>query len=247
LNFIRFLFWLILVLAIGLLPQQKVAAQKLRGDAVYLKSGSVVTGRIMENDSINGLKIANDCGIWFYKLQEIDSIGPQTTGRFYRAKHKGYVNYSNVGLLFGYENFPIPSLNMIHGYKFRPDLSGGLGIGYEYFDWGVMPVFADVRYFFHGQGFSPFLFGQAGYSITLERNTSNNWGGSTKRSFGGPMLSAGAGIRAGISKNSAFIFSIAYRFQRLSHETINQWDLGTSRIIHTHYNRIAISIGFLFE
>jgi hypothetical protein len=247
LNFTRFLFWLILILAIGLLPQQKAAAQKLRGDAVYLKNGSVVTGRIMENDSINGLKIANDCGIWLYTFQEVDSIGPQTTGRFYRAKQKGYVNYSNVGLLFGYENFPIPSLNMIHGYKFRPDLSGGIGMGYEYFDWGVLPVFADVRYYFYGQGFSPYLLGQAGYSITLERNTSNDWGSSAKRSFGGPMLSAGAGIRAGISKYAAFTFSLTYRFQKLTHESSNQWDPGTSRIIHTHYNRIAFSIGFLFE
>jgi len=234
-------------LAIGLLPQQKAAAQKLRGDAVYLKNGSVITGSIVENDSLNGLKIANDCGIWLYTFQEIDSIGSQTTGRFYRAKQKGYVNYSNVGLLLGYENFPIPSLNMVHGYKLRPDLSAGIGVGYEYFDWGVLPVFADVRYYFYDQGFSPYLLGQAGYSITLERKTSNDWSGSTKRSFGGPMLSAGAGIRAGISKYAAFTFSIAYRFQRLSSERNNQWEPGTSRIVVNHYNRIAVIVGFLFE
>jgi hypothetical protein len=243
----RCFFWLLLVFTFGLLPQNEAAAQKFRGDALYLKNGSVVNGRIIQNDSLDGIRIANDCGIWLYALNEIDSIGPQTTGRYYKTKSKGYVNYSSAGLLFGYENYPIPSLMMVHGNKFSNDFSAGIGLGYEYFDWAVLPVFADLRYFFYEQGFSPFVIAQAGYAVTLERKPESFWGGTKKRSFGGPMLSAGAGIRAGISRQTAFTLSITYRFQKLSHETSSQWEPGTFRKVHTHYNRIAVSVGFLFE
>lgn len=239
---IRLLFLLILVLTIGLLPQQKAAAQKLRSDAVYLKNGSVIIGHIIQNDSINGLKIANDCGIWFLKPNEIDSIGIHPRKGFFIAKPKGYINISNAGLLMGYENFPVPSLTMVHGLKINPALSAGIGLGYEHFDRNVLPVFADVRYFFYTQGFSPYVYGQAGYSVTLERQLSD-----FKRTFGGPMLSIGAGIRAGVAKHSAFMFSISYRFQKLSYKSNHPWEPGTMREVHTHYNRIAITLGFLFE
>jgi hypothetical protein len=247
LSFTRFLFWLILVLAIGLLPQQKAAAQKIRGDAVYLKNGSIITGRIMQNDSLNGLKIANECGIWLINPGEFDSIGVQTYGRYFTAKPKGYTNISSAGLLFGYENIPVPSITMVHAYKFSQGLLAGIGLGYEYFDWGVLPLFADARYYFYDEGFSPYIFGQAGYSITLERKPVDFWGGSQERTFGGPMLSAGAGIRAGVSKHSAFTLSIAYRFQKLSYESFSNWEPETQRIVSNHYNRIAVTIGFLFE
>lgn len=246
-RFLRFNFWLILVMVIGLLPFSRVAAQKLRGDAVYLKNGSIVAGRIIQNDSIRGIKISNDCGVWVFEPHEFDSTGRYFGDRFFSSKNKGYVNISTFGLLFGYENFPIPSLTMIHGMKVKPGLSGGVGIGYEYFDWGVVPVFADARYYFYDSGFSPYLLAQAGYAITLERNPNNNWGNQVKRTFGGPLLSAGAGIRAGISKNSAFTFSIAYRFQKLTYNTTSEWEPGTTRIVEKHYNRIAVTVGFLFE
>ncbi|MBE0660912.1 MAG: hypothetical protein IH597_00460 [Bacteroidales bacterium] len=234
-------------MVIGLLPFKWVAAQKLRGDAVYLRNGSVVTGHIIQNDSIRGLKISNDCGIWFYEPHEIDSTGRYFGDKYFSSKERGYVNISSFGLLFGYENFPIPSLTMVHGMKVNSGISGGVGIGYEYFDWGVVPVFADARYYFHDAGFSPYLLAQAGYAITLERNPNNNWGNLVRRNFGGPLLSVGAGIRAGISKNSAFTFSIAYRFQKLSYKTTSEWEPGTTRIVENHYNRIAVTVGFLFE
>jgi hypothetical protein len=240
------LFWLILVLTFGLLPP-KAAAQKLRGNAVYLKNGSVVTGRIIQNDSIEGLKIANDCGIWFFEPNEFDSIGHFAGGNRFTAKNTGYVNLSYGGLLFGFETTPSPSVNMVHAWKFGQNFSAGAGLGYEYFDWDVVPVFSDFRYSFYSERFSPFVFGQAGYSFTLDRDQQTWWGTETKRAAGGPMLSFGAGFRAGVASKSAFIFSFAWRFQKLSYESTDIWNPGTKREIVNHYNRIAITVGFLFE
>lgn len=247
-SFLRFSFFrLILSLATGLLLHTEAAAQEFRGDAVYLSNGSVVSGRIIENDSINGLRIINECGIWFYTPNEFDSIGRQDWGRSFSAKERGYMNISTLALLFGYETLPVPSVSMVHAYKFNKRTVAGLGAAYEYFDWGVLPVFGDARYFFYDQGFSPFVFAQAGYAFTLEREPINYWGGSRKRSFGGPMLGGGAGIRAGITRNTAFVMSISYRFQRLSYESENMWEPGYKRKTIQHYNRIAFTLGFLFE
>ena len=124
----RFLFWLIISFATGLLPVNKAAAQNIRANAVFLKNGSVITGRIIQNDSIAGLKIKNTCGVWFYKPIEYDSIGHFPGGKYFIAKNKGYFNISGLGLLFGAESSPIPSIQMIQGYKFHPRLTTGLGL-----------------------------------------------------------------------------------------------------------------------
>ena len=240
-------FWLLIPLLFGLLFHQEAAAQKFRDNAVFLRNGTIIRGRIIENDSINGLRISNNCGIWYFAPAEVDSIGTLLAEKTFSGKDKGYINISRIGLLFGYENHPVPSVSMVHGFKFNPGAMAGLGVGYEYFDWSVLPVFAEGRYFINKQGFSPFVFGQAGYSITLDRKPENYWGNSTERSFGGPMVSAGAGIRAGISGNSAFVFSIAYRFQKLTYSANNSWESDVQRNVIKHYNRVAFNIGFLFE
>lgn len=239
-----------IVLAVGLLLQD-VAAQKLKGDAVYLKNGSVVTGRIVHNDSAEGVKIANECGIWRYDHHEIDSMGVYSGGKYFTARPIGYFNISSAGLLFGQgenDNDVISSFTMVNGYKFLPELTTGIGVGYEYYDWGVLPMFADVRYFFDNEGFSPFLIAQGGYSFTLEQNLGNNyWGNQVTKTYGGLMFSAGAGIRAGIARHSALLISLSYRFQKLSYDSENYWESGTERRTYTNYNRIALAVGFLFE
>ncbi len=241
---------ILLVLIFGLLLNE-VAAQKLKGDAVFLNNGSVVTGRIIQNDSAAGVKISNKCGIWFYPYNEIDSVGANPGVRYYTSKSKGYYNISSVGLLIGEGNTAsgvLPSFTTISGYRFLPGLTNGIGVGYEYFDWSVLPVFADVRYFFINEGFSPFLFAQGGYSFTLEQNFDNNyWGNQVTKTYGGIMFGAGAGIRAGIARESALLISLSYRFQKLSYDSHNYWDLGSSRRTFTNYNRIALTVSFLFE
>jgi hypothetical protein len=241
---------LIFVLAFGLLLNE-VAAQKLKGDAVFLKSGSVVTGKIVQYDSLAGVKISNKCGIWLYQFNEIDSLGANPGVRYYTSKSKGYYNISSSGLLIGEGNTAsgvLPSFTTINGYRFLPGLTSGIGVGYEYFDWSVLPVFADVRYFFVNEGFSPFLLAQGGYSFALEQNFDNNyWGNQVTKTYGGPMFGAGAGIRAGIARNSALLISLSYRFQKLSYDSQNYWELGTIRRYYTNYNRIALTVAFLFE
>jgi len=246
----RFYFWLIFVLAIGLLPVERVAAQKLRQNAVYLSNGSVVKGYIIQNDSLNGLRISNDCGIWLYNFNEIDSIGVLHSAKYFIAKNRGYYNITSFSLLIGKgvnNNTPIPSATTINGYKLHPMLATGIGIGYEYYDWGVMPLFADARFFIYDQGLSPFILAQAGYSFSLNNTLQQDWHYTMVETYGGPMLSIGGGFRVGISKNSAFSFSVAYRYQKLLYEGSNQWDLEFVNRVFTNYNRIALTAGFLFE
>ncbi len=246
----RIVLGLIVLMNLGF-PFQRAAAQKLRGEAVYLKNGSVVTGKIVQNDPLAGIKISNDCGIWLYSVSEIDSLGVNPYVRYYTAKTKGYYNISSVGLLIGEGNTAgpvLPSFTTINGYKFLPGLTSGIGVGYEYYDWSVLPLFADARYFFSNEGFSPFLLAQGGYSFSLEQNFDNNYyGNQITKTYGGPMFGAGAGIRAGIARHSALLISLSYRFQKLSYDSENYWEPGVERTSVTNYNRIALTASFLFE
>lgn len=242
----RFLFLLIISFASGLLSVKMAAAQNIRANAVFLKNGSVITGRITENDSIAGVKIANKCGVWAFTSTEIDSIGWHRNESVFFAKQRGYFNHAAMGLLSGIDQSPLPSIIMTNGYKFHPKLYTGLGVGYEYYDWSVLPVFADIRYYLADHGFAPGFMVQAGYAFRLENVHGNFWEGD-KKTFGGFLWSAGAGIRAGIAKNTALTFNVCYRFQKLSYQWSNSWDPGTQNRTYTHYNRVAVSIGFLFE
>lgn len=243
---LRFLFWLIISCASGLLPVNKAAAQKFRSNAVYLKNGSVITGRIIQNDGIAGVKIANKCGVWAFTTAEIDSIGWHRNESMFFTKQKGYFNHSAMGLLFGIDQSPLPSITMTNGYKFHSKLFTGLGVGYEYYDWSVLPVFADIRYYITDHGFTPGFMVQAGFAFKLENLPVNMWE-SNKKTFGGFLWSAGAGIKAGIARNTALTFNVSYRFQKLSYEWVNPWDPGSQSRSFTNYNRVTVNIGFLFE
>ena len=57
-----------LLLTISILEAQEV-------DHVYLKSGSVIRGNIMEIDPVDHVKIQDLCGnIWYYQIATVNSL-----------------------------------------------------------------------------------------------------------------------------------------------------------------------------
>lgn len=248
----RFSLSIVAYVLIVLLPQA-ATAQKRTPNAVFLKDGSVVKGKISEPAGTQGLKIENECGVWLFRPGEFDSIGYQRFKKIsitHQIKNKGYYNLSYFGANFGSEEPPIPVITTINGYHHNPKFFTGVGLGYEYYDFGVMPLFADIRYFVLDERVSPFMSFQTGYGFAVENIKTNNWGWSSgyiNETFGGFLLGASAGINFRLTDHSAFNFSLGYRYQKLSY-TEQNFDSTNPyhRRVYTIYNRISFTLGFLF-
>lgn len=171
-------------------------------------------------------------------------------------KQHGYYNITSVALLFGQGQngfLPIPSLTMVNGWQISPKLYTGLGIGYEYYEWSVMPLFADVKYMFVSAGtdkLMPFCSMKLGWAFPLGKPTEedSNYDGITKYQ-GGIQLNPEAGIRISMGNNSALLLSMGYHFQQLSYKSKTYYWWNSTQYestTHTDYNRITFRLGFRF-
>lgn len=242
----------LLLLLIWILPVKEAEAQRHNRDAVYLKAGSVVTGSIIQYDSVS-VRISNDCGIWKYNPEEVDSVSRFAKKARPALKDNGYYNLSSIGLLFGegangYQ--PLASLTMVNGWQFKQRIFTGIGVGYEFYDWGVLPLFADIKYFFSPDVVTPFVSLKVGYSFPLSNTTGrSDYYGQQSKLFGGVLLNPELGLSVPVGSHNAFVFAIGYHYQELSsEEPENQWYYYQSkRVVYTHYNRISLRVGFVFQ
>ncbi len=238
------MFLLILVLA-----SSAALAQQGKEVSVYLKSGDVVFGRVLSHDSLGNYRIMNDCGIRFLSLDEISRIS-RRNDRDQDEKPGSYYNQSTVALLFGEGSSgiqPKASITMVNGWQWSRRIYAGVGLGYEYYDRGVMPLFAEGKYFFSGSSFSPFLSFRIGYALPVEKRVQPDYYGLVTGTYGGVLLNPEAGVRLRINSHAAFIAGLGFNYQELSHrESYYSWS-SYDRTVFTHYNRISFRIGFIFQ
>lgn len=227
-------------------------AQKGKQDVINLKNGTILYGTIVQLDSIKGVRINNDCGSFFFQMAEIENMSAFQKTNSTKQKDKGYFNHTAVGLSFGQGDhgfLPFPSLTMVNGYQFNQNISAGLGIGFEFFDFAILPVFAQGYYYFNHRDFSPFISLKAGYSFPLDRTNNDDYN-SDGKNFGGIAINPEIGIRVHLNNYSSFLCSIGYHYQKLSYEN-NSWDYWYGANYYSkyyaHHNRISLRLGFIFR
>jgi len=237
-----FLMWLLFV--------NDANAQRKNKDAVYLKTGTVITGKLVLNDSLGGVKILNDCGVWLYNMQDIDSIRDISSLQSQEIKKSGYYNLSSIGLLFGEGadgSHPFASLTMVNGWQFGR-IYTGVGLGYEFYEWGVMPLFADVKYFLRRDVVTPFISFKAGYSFPLSKNKSGSDSYTQYgQTFGGVLINPEVGLLIPVGVSSAISVTVGYQYQELSYDEIQNYGYAYEKKIYTNYNRISLRVGFLIR
>ncbi len=120
-NYLKFpsISFLLIVSAFTLLQAQEV-------DHIYLKSGSVIRGQILEMEPVDHVKIQDLCGnIWYYKTIEVEKItsepfDPPALAKNRNGFHTGFVNMTSIGFLAGSSNntqvAPF-SLLMVNGWR----------------------------------------------------------------------------------------------------------------------------------
>lgn len=246
-----FCFLMVLSLFAGLLLHNGAAAQNRKRDAVYLKSGDVVIGQIDIYDSLKGIVISNDCGIWNYKFDEVDKIQKYSSVRISNLKSRGYYNISSLALLLGEGAngfIPYPSLTTVNGYQWNQQIFVGAGLGYEFYEWSNLPLFVEVKIMLKPDVLTPFFSFKTGCSFPLSKNKEFNWNGDGGKTFGGVLLSPEAGVRISLSAKSSLMLGIGYHYQELSYEEPDYgWIQDYKKKVFVNYNRISLRIGLLFQ
>jgi len=234
-------------LSLGLFPFHKATAQPGGKSKVFTSSGQVIYGRIIQDNTAGIIRVENECGLFSFKNEEIDSI---KTVQSVKIEPHGFFNLSSIGLLMGEgaDGFaPYPSLTTLVGYIWHEKYMSGLGLGYEYYDWGIIPVYGQFIYRTRSQAkVSPLFSARIGYGVPLKSSDSEK---SISNIRGGVLLNPEAGIEIAAGDNTKFIATIGYAYQELSHnEPLYHWSSSDDarKKVYTHINRISLRIGFRF-
>jgi len=158
------------------------AQNKKNRDVIYLKNGSVIRGRIIEQVPDKSVKIETaNRNVFVYKTNEIKKIifeSPKSNFRLFSdsASHRGYkaIIETGYGIGLGDNGLGRVNLNIINGYQFNPYFSMGFGTGLRYYfdsQSVLIPFFADFRgYFMNSKKFSPYVSLDIGYSFDATNN-----------------------------------------------------------------------------
>jgi hypothetical protein len=223
-------------------------------DHVYLKSGSVIRGNILEIEPFDHVKIEDLCGnIWYYKITEVEKITKEPFESNKRRDQKalgfdaGFVNMTSIGFLVGssYNSQVAPfSLLLVNGYRSPLGLFAGFGTGIEFFSSAYMPLFLDLRYDLIGTDVVPYVLAKGGWSVPLSSDRSE-YDVSYEYS-GGPLFGAGVGLKIRTRNHFAWDIELLYRYQETSYMEINEWN--NQEYDYTDiFNRIEIRLGFYID
>ena len=223
-------------------------------DHVYLKSGSLIRGKIQEIEPMNHVKIEDLCGnIWYYSMSEVDRITSEPfesglrPGKASIGFDAGFVNMTSIGFLVGssYNSQVAPfSLQMVNGYRTPMGLFAGFGTGVEFFSSTYMPLFLDLRYDIIGRDVVPYVLARGGYGIPLAADRTQY--DYSYEYFGGPLFGAGVGLKIRTRKHFAWDVELLYRYQETSYSETYDWNNQTYDYTDI-FNRIEIRLGFYID
>jgi len=224
-----------------------LSAQRIK-DAIYLKNGSVVYGKLIEISDNKYRLQTSDGSIFNFSADEVDKFlkeSPRYDGR----KTSGIGFATEAGLLIGSQEseFEAPfSFNIIGNYTTGTKNIIGLGSGVEYFGSAFTPVFFEYRRLFNDNKAAPFAFLRGGALFHTgeedEEDPYNNY--YYPRDYkGGPSITIGTGISWAKEDLETYL-SFAYRHAQTSYKQKNYND-----IVYTYknnYNRLEVKFGFKF-
>jgi len=230
----------ILALLLTLACFLPASAQK-NCDAVYVNNGSIIRGRITEqNDTL--VRILTACGSEFaFRKNEILRIAVEKciTAKA-RISRKGYMNFTSMGVLIGStendKSAPF-SVLMEHNYRFNKNFALGGVIGFEQLNESVMPLGANLKLFLPAGNTDLYFGSTAGYSFSLGKPEDI----AVEKANGGFMFSTEIGIIIPVSVGSAISIAIGYRYNEL-HYDLNNWYMGDYKQNNT-YNRLMLRFG----
>jgi hypothetical protein len=221
-------------------------------DALYLKNGSIIYGRLVEVDS-DKYKIRTSDGSFFvYGADEVEKyVESEKDTRYFEGRKVGGFTFSlEGGLLLGAQNSnpPAPfSFNFLGGITIDKLHVISAGSGVEFIQSPFTPFFAEYKYIVRDKKTSPFLFIRAGGLFSMggdeENATTDIYSNGPKDYKGGPSFTMGSGISWAKEDYETYL-SFAYRHAETSFSR-REYNRGIVTY-ENMLNRLEIKFGFKF-
>ena len=259
------------LLLIMMIASSFAFAQTNIEDVVYLKSGSVIRGKILEQKSETVKVELLGGSVFVFRQNEIDSIKRENTfknklkeiNKNYFRRDRGFRNMTEFGFIYGvdlkkntsdpYYNYNNPdddfgiSLHTVNGYQVWPYLFAGAGVGIDRmvsYKQTFSPFYLRVASEFLKKKVTPYVFCDVGYSVMWKQKNTDYISYQNK---GGLYVSCGGGVRIYTRSRASVILSVAYK--RNNSETkwwYTQYDVGTTYDIKRTYQRLSMNVGVTF-
>lgn len=130
----------------------------------------------------------------------------------------------------------------VHGHRFTPSLSVGLGLGYTPYNdpLTLVPFFIDMTFRIIQENASPFLFLKAGYNFSIQHDEELVIDDHT----GGLLLNPGAGIEFNLSSGFALFINAGYSIDHSAYE-FESWGNQTV-VTDLSFRRLSFGAGIVF-
>ena len=187
------LFFLFLVMLVSI-----SAFSQSSPETIYLKSGSVINGEIIEYAPNQSVKILTaDHSIFVCKLEDVDRVIRNVSATFenqqskaFVAPQKGYRFFFSADHMIG--DITAFKFSTTHGVQLNDKFFVGCGVGFcvgsddkNYETYLSIPIYADLRYDIIPKKSTPFIEARAGVALAIEGCTgfygNFSFGGRFKR------------------------------------------------------------------
>jgi len=240
----KLLFLLILLAIITF----QLSAQRTK-DALYLKNGSIIYGKLLEISDNNYKIQTSDGSLFNFKSDEVDKFLKENP-RFEGRKISGVGFSLEAGLLVGAQSsqYSAPfSFNILVNYTNGAKNILSLGSGVEFLGSTYSPVFFEYKRLINDKRVTPFIFFRAGAMIHTggdeEEDPINPYNYYPKDYKGGTSLGLGTGISWAKQDIETYL-TFSYRYAQTSYK-----QGGYNEVTYTYknnYNRLEVKFGFKF-
>lgn len=242
----KVLFITLTVCIISILFPSIVLAQTT--DMVYLNNGSIIKGRLVEQNSDN-FEVETCCGsLYVFDKSEVLKIEVVDMPMPGYIKNKGYFNYTSMGLLAGSENDDkrsIFSFLMEHHYQINQYISFGGVMGVEFYNESVSPLGGVVKLVLPGHGMSAFFVGLSGGHLMPLEDAENVDYYEIIDTKGGPFVNAELGLIIPSKSNTNMFIGLGYRYNELNYVR-EDWYYGDIER-KVSYNRLSLKLGVMLH
>lgn len=252
---LSFISLLVLILAGGTAFAQQSGKQE-----IYLKSGAVIKGRLVQIDEQNVIVQANR-RTWFFKQSEIDTVmSPLLILKEPFVGEARWFAECSLGVLLGSsvnEKKAPFSGDVSANLRILPGTYAGLGAGLDLYAESYLPVFVNLQYHFRNTAVTPFVGFKGGYLFALDGDVTSNGIIYTSDTYdynfipnyyyqkldnkGGIMLNPSVGFVNHLSPHLGWSLSLGYRYCQTTFKGENSYKL------ETNYNRLSIRLGIIFN
>ncbi len=239
------LFFLVSALLFLILP---ASGQKFK-DAIYLKNGSIIYGKLLEVSADKYKIQGSDGSVFIFQSDEVEKYTRESPGIDLR-KANGFGFELEAGVLMGSQSSELDapfSFCLALNYTYETRTVFGLGSGVEFLNSTFTPLFLEYKHIFSDRKIAPFIFLRGG-GLLHPGNSDEGEGYPYYQNYvkdfsGGPMFGTGIGISWAKEYIENYI-SFAYRYAQTSYK---QTDYNyVTYTYKNYYNRLEVKFGFKF-